>query len=866
GHNKSESSIMKDDTDDEDAAASSSSSSSNTQYAATAYSNPRASRNMAEKQRRDNLNTQIATMASLVPTVSGGGSRKKDKISVLRLTAAHLRLFYTLGLPTRDFLPTRFNDIDLEQCMSDLLSGNSSFLVVLTATGKIIYVSRHVEQHLGHEQYDMIGDSLYNYTYSSDHEELTRNLTVTPPSNNSSNGNNGNSKNGNDSDNAVPTTTTITEGDDGHCDNRQSKRGCFEPQRRLFNIRLSVRSSSRRESPSYEYVQISGLLRLAHEVKRLKALVGMLTDSASSPTISTGSPGSEHNRSSNGSESPGQIGSIHGHSKKDLLNSTSNDIIFIGNARLLKKRSITELPLLEANKNEYFTRHLVDGRIIFCDHRISLVVGYMAEEVSGMSAFKYMHKDDVRWTMVALRHMYDEGTNYGSSCYRFITKSGDVIYLRTHGYLEFDETTHSVTSLICVNTLMSKEEGEKLIAEMKRKFSATILCSPAARAIRDEPFKAESESSTDQDDPKLDESNLEDALNFLVGDALPTVSVEASLSPPTLPDTQFVKAAMYSKNLPPASLQASQIGITDITPSGKGKGKPGSKNIEESSGSPSSSTANSTSNPKSVERHHPVAEKRIPELEDSPTTKLPESIIKEEVVLKTSPSQSNHQEVVTSIGKPYDIPEMKSENVSCKSSPPISSSFDDQVNAINEYMGPIQSTYPQQYNLKRMYSNGEEPDPVLAKKRAAPHFEPLGSITASDSLMSCINDELDFSTYGPVETIVIENNLQIQQPDYQSLHNNMVSSMSSESHMIDFQNLPESQLLSSTMENTEEMMNLLSNLPSTLNLPDETNMHSYVTNDGSLMGGLDKQSHLQVADCISSSETRIGDMDDSNVQ
>lgn len=70
---------------------------------------------------------------------------------------------------------------------------------------------------------------------------------------------------------------------------------------------------------------------------------------------------------------------------------------------MLKKRTITELSLLEADKDEYVTRHLVDGRIIFCDHRISVVAGYMAEEVSGKSAFAFMHKDDFRWTMIGLR-------------------------------------------------------------------------------------------------------------------------------------------------------------------------------------------------------------------------------------------------------------------------------------------------------------------------------------------------------------------------------------------------------------------------------------------------------------------------------
>lgn len=70
--------------------------------------------------------------------------------------------------------------------------------------------------------------------------------------------------------------------------------------------------------------------------------------------------------------------------------------------RVIKPPTITER-LFEANKFEYKTRHLIDGRIVQCDQRISIVAGYMADEVSGLSPFTFMHKDDVRWVMVALR-------------------------------------------------------------------------------------------------------------------------------------------------------------------------------------------------------------------------------------------------------------------------------------------------------------------------------------------------------------------------------------------------------------------------------------------------------------------------------
>lgn len=67
------------------------------------------------------------------------------------------------------------------------------------------------------------------------------------------------------------------------------------------------------------------------------------------------------------------------------------------------KPPVIQTRLFEASKFEYKTRHLIDGRIVQCDQRISLVAGYMADEVCNLSAFTFMHRDDVRWVMVALR-------------------------------------------------------------------------------------------------------------------------------------------------------------------------------------------------------------------------------------------------------------------------------------------------------------------------------------------------------------------------------------------------------------------------------------------------------------------------------
>lgn len=72
--------------------------------------------------------------------------------------------------------------------------------------------------------------------------------------------------------------------------------------------------------------------------------------------------------------------------------------------------------LLETTKFEYKTRHLIDGQITHCDQRISIVAGYMPDEVRGTSPFTFMHKDDVRWVIVALRQSKFENKNFPSFC------------------------------------------------------------------------------------------------------------------------------------------------------------------------------------------------------------------------------------------------------------------------------------------------------------------------------------------------------------------------------------------------------------------------------------------------------------------
>ncbi|XP_015429416.1 PREDICTED: hypoxia-inducible factor 3-alpha-like [Dufourea novaeangliae] len=476
--------------------------------AVTSFSDSRAARNRAEKNRRDNHNANIMAMGQLVPAVAES-PKKVDKISILRLTAAFLRSHYIFGRGKIGFLPPNLGIADLENYIFGNIIKNG-FCIVVTTTGKIVHVSPHVQEHLGHTQTEMLGHSLYDFIHPKDRNELTEKLTP------------------DDMPGAVSsslllpqitdaTNDSSTSSQDTSSSSARSERKPFREQRRYFDLRMLHRTASRREHIQYKWVEISGTLTLAETVKNSKSH----------------SSRSQHRE----------------------LGSTSNDIIFVGIARLLMKQPITGIPMIDVNKDEYYTRHLVDGRILYCDHRVSMVTGYLAEEVSGLSAFKFMHKDDLWWAMIALHQMYVHA-QCGYSCYRLLSKTGEFIYLRSHGYLEIDKDTQTVVSFFCINTLVSEEEGMQLVQEMKEKYSAMESELTLAMLQNKEGTNSlESSSGSPVGD-------LEDAIQHLV-DALPSSVSEICLTSPVL-DKQYMQAAEALQHLPPAATQVKQIGVEKL--------------------------------------------------------------------------------------------------------------------------------------------------------------------------------------------------------------------------------------------------------------------------------------------------------------
>ncbi len=76
--------------------------------------------------------------------------------------------------------------------------------------------------------------------------------------------------------------------------------------------------------------------------------------------------------------------------------------LFIGLVRILQTpNTLPPLTIMQAVQDEYVTQHTTTGTIIQTDHRIAVIAGYLSGEVTGMSAYDYVFKEDLEYTLKA---------------------------------------------------------------------------------------------------------------------------------------------------------------------------------------------------------------------------------------------------------------------------------------------------------------------------------------------------------------------------------------------------------------------------------------------------------------------------------
>ncbi|XP_059965643.1 circadian locomoter output cycles protein kaput isoform X9 [Mesoplodon densirostris] len=132
-------------------------------------------------------------------------------------------------------------------------------------------------------------------------------------------------------------------------------------------------------------------------------------------------------------------------------------ICFVATVRLATPQFIKEMCTVEEPNEEFTSRHSLEWKFLFLDHRAPPIIGYLPFEVLGTSGYDYYHVDDLENLAKCHEHLMQYGK--GKSCYyRFLTKGQQWIWLQTHYYITYHQWNSRPEFIVCTHTVVSYAE------------------------------------------------------------------------------------------------------------------------------------------------------------------------------------------------------------------------------------------------------------------------------------------------------------------------------------------------------------------------------------------------------------------------
>ncbi|KAF7990560.1 hypothetical protein HCN44_000365 [Aphidius gifuensis] len=390
----------------------------------------------AARSRRGKENFEFYELAKMLPLPAAITSQL-DKASIIRLTISYLKLrdFSGHGDPpwNRDISPPNkiakgkrgrlstspFAEDMFEQHQgTHILQSLDGFAMAVAADGRFLYISETVSIYLGLSQVEMTGSSVFDYVHQQDHAEVAEQLGLgLTSSSNSSSGPHSSS-----SGLASPSSAASEEHGSSSTANPDvssvmalTSTGTYKGYDRAFCVRMKSTLTKRGchfKSSGYRVVLLLCRLRpqypFSHARKLSPPLMGM-----------------------------------------------------VGLAIALPPPSVHEIRL-EADM--FVTRINFDFRIAHCEPKVSELLDYTADELTGKSLYGLCHGEDanrLRKSHVDLIHKGQVLTHY----YRLMNKSGGYTWLQTCATVVCNSKNAEEQNIICVNYVISGREYENLIMD-----------------------------------------------------------------------------------------------------------------------------------------------------------------------------------------------------------------------------------------------------------------------------------------------------------------------------------------------------------------------------------------------------------------
>ncbi|XP_028274067.1 clock circadian regulator b isoform X4 [Parambassis ranga] len=200
--------------------------------------------------------------------------------------------------------------------------------------------------------------------------------------------------------------------------------------------------------------------------------------------------------------------------QRSLQPAFDDQVCFVATVRLAKPQFIKEMCTVEEPNEEFTSRHSLEWKFLFLDHRAPPIIGYLPFEVLGTSGYDYYHVDDLETLAKCHEHLMQYGK--GKSCYyRFLTKGQQWIWLQTHYYITYHQWNSRPEFIVCTHTVVSYAEVR---AEQRRELGIEES-NPEVTADKSQDSGSESQLNT---------SSLKEALERFDQSRTPSTSSQSS--------------------------------------------------------------------------------------------------------------------------------------------------------------------------------------------------------------------------------------------------------------------------------------------------------------------------------------------------
>ncbi|XP_051958463.1 endothelial PAS domain-containing protein 1 isoform X2 [Xyrauchen texanus] len=110
----------------------------------------------------------------------------------------------------------------------------------------------------------------------------------------------------------------------------------------------------------------------------------------------------------------------------------------------------------------FMSRHSMDMKFIYCDERVSSLIGYKPEELLGRSVYELSHALDFESMTKSHQNLCNKG-QVVSGQYRMLAKQGGYVWVETQATVIYNNRNSQPQCIICINYVLSSVEDESVI-------------------------------------------------------------------------------------------------------------------------------------------------------------------------------------------------------------------------------------------------------------------------------------------------------------------------------------------------------------------------------------------------------------------